>query len=101
MTYGVESRMGHCSRLKMKPNVSSLFLPVPSSVHPDETLCGDGLDLIALDLAIEGRATDPQHLLRHHFVAIYLIEDALDRHPFQVFKIGWVRGRPYRLSRRC
>src|SRR2546423_1355068 len=59
------------------------------SFHP--TLTGN---VVTLQLSVQGSAADAQHLAGQHLVAVNLLEDPLDGHPFDVFQIrGHIRGR--------
>src|SRR5438477_9220144 len=50
-------------------------------------------DVVALELAVQGRAADAQHLARKLFVALHLREDAFDRHALQMLQMSYVRQR--------
>src|SRR5579859_1989397 len=45
-------------------------------------------DVVALELAVEGSAADPEHASGKRFVAVDLLEDTLDGGPLDIFKVG-------------
>ena len=48
---------------------------------------GAGADVVPLEFAIKSCSANPQHLTRHCFVALYLLENSLDRGPFDDLQI--------------
>ena len=48
---------------------------------------GVGTYIVALELAIQSRATDAEHLPCHNFIAVHLLENSLDSSPFYVLEI--------------
>src|ERR1700680_4090716 len=45
-------------------------------------------DVVALQFAVKGGATDTEHATRERLIAFHLLEDTLDGSAFDVFEIG-------------